>query len=66
MYTCIVSRACSWQSWFEILISFVNVTAPFYPNLDNYTYAIGNFRVGINPADNLRSRDGNSPVAITT
>ena len=67
---CIEQLVCpiprSWTSWFQITVQFTEVTAPFYPNLYNFSLSIGNIRAGIKPGTMLQTRDGQFMQADTT
>ena len=61
-YPPLVSR---WATFFNLLITFGDALVPNYPNLLDYSIAIGGIAVSINPAGNVLSRDGSSPPVLT-
>jgi hypothetical protein len=52
----------SWTNYFTLQIKFYNqsANAPHYPDLVDFTLAIGYIRISMNPAGLLISRDGAS------
>ena len=50
-----VTPPIRWQTWYILRVHITSITAPFYPNLHDYSLAVGNLKVAINPDAGLQA-----------